>query len=240
MSGRLWTKQELQYLHAYYQEKPVKDIAKTLQRSYSSVQRKAQALGLTQPNPSQRKTWTEDEITFLLRYYETRGALYVAKHLDRTIASVKHKARKEGLNAYVNEFLSLTALADAFQCDQTVIHRWIEKFELPMKLLRFKSYQQYRIDAHHFWKWAAQHRDIIPWRTYQRYSILPEPKWLSYEIQQDFDNRHRQPISIYDINYVIRNHQNGMTFRSIAENLHRTEHSVKHIWRQHRPSPQKG
>ena len=235
MSGTPWKPQEIEYLELMYHKCPISQIAKHLHRTNNSVQRKAQALGLTKPNTTPHTKWSEDEILFLNRYYETRGAAYVAKKLHRSLNSVKRKAQREYLNTYINEFLSMKQIANAFQCDCTVVHSWIDKFELPMKQLKFKSYTQYRITPEQFWQWAKFYKSMIPWRNYKRYSILPEPKWLSYEIQQDFDNRHREKISIYDVNYVIRKRQNGMTFASIAKNLNRTENSVKHIWRKYRP-----
>lgn len=42
--------------------------------------------------------WTMQEYDFLYKNYNTKGADFVAEHLDRSVSSVNSKAEKMGLN----------------------------------------------------------------------------------------------------------------------------------------------
>ena len=77
-----------------------------------------------------RKKWTEQEISYIDKFYEKRGVPYLAKKLKRTEASVKHKAQSLGHNAYAPEDLYTRTLAKCFHCDSRVIIRWMDKYGL--------------------------------------------------------------------------------------------------------------
>lgn len=221
--------EELFYLHGHYNKVPVKRIAKQLNRSYCSVQRKAQQEHLTISNKN-RQAWTSQEIKILERNYEKKGADYVAKRLHRSLNSVKRKAQALSLNSYQIESLSLRTLAQSFQSDTSVVHRWIKQ-GLPHKTYQRGHLTIYSFEQESFWEWAKTHTDSIPWQKYEPYSLLPEPTWIKPLIQQSFGCRNRMPITQTDIQTVIHNRQNGMSFAQIAKELHRTVHSVKHIWK---------
>lgn len=230
MAGKLWSETEIKYLYNNYNKQSVKSIAQQLNRNYNSVQRKAQSLGLCQPKATPPTPWTEEEIAILERNYEKIGPTKLAKRLNRSLDSVKRKAAYLGLNFYTNDCMTMSQLCQAFQCNQRVIHRWISKYNLPMKLSK-ASTTIYRITSTDFWKWAESHKDIIPFHKYEKYSLLPEPNWLKEYISQSNVINHRRKITAYEKNYVVRHRYNDESFAQIAADLGRTEDSVKHIWR---------
>jgi hypothetical protein len=233
MAGKPWTEEELFYLKGHYGKVSIQKIARQLQRSYQSVQHKAQTEKLTKPAVT-RKPWSDKELQILERNYEKKGATYVAKRLKRSLISVKRKAQHLGLNSYQIETLSLRTLADSFRSDPSVIHRWIRQ-GLPHRTYPRGQLTIYCFDQDEFWEWAKTHTTLIPWQKYVAYSLLPEPPWIKPLIKQAFSTRNRSPITTSEIQQVLRARQTGMSFAQIANELHRTENSVKHIWRKHRP-----
>ena len=86
-----------------------------------------------------RREWTKDEETYMYRRYLNQSVETTAKFLDRSVSSVKHKARKLGLNHYCGECLAAKTIAKTFNCDVSVVIRWIEKLELPCKKFKVSN-----------------------------------------------------------------------------------------------------
>lgn len=178
-----------------------------------------------------RRNWTPEEVRYLETKYNKKGVDFIAKKLDRTKDSIKRKAQTLGYNAYICEDLYMKTVAKSFNCDISVIKRWVNKFGLPCRYIQRGSIRCGLINADEFWKWASDHKNIIPWAKYEKFSILPEPEWLK-ELPDEYKiKHHRSKISNYEIDYVVRQRKAGHSFKEIANELGRTEHSVKHIWR---------
>ena len=95
----------------------------------------------------------------------------------RTEASVKHKAQSLGHNAYAPEDLYTRTLAKCFHCDSRVIIRWMDKYGLKYYSVQRGKASCKLIEVKEFWKWAENHKDLIPWNKYEPLSVLPEPSW---------------------------------------------------------------
>lgn len=233
MASKAWTPDELYYLKNHYGKVPNTILIKHLNRSYASIQHKAQREGLTEPSTTTRQPWTEKEIKILERNYERTGAEKLAKRLKRSVRSVRKKAQALGLNAYINDNLYLRTLADCFQCDPSVIHRWIRN-GLPARQIQRGNLTLYQIQTSDFWQWAEQHQSQIPFQKYIHQSLLPEPEWVHNILRNSKVTKHRKPITKSEINYVLYARSQGRSFKDIAKNLQRTEDSIKHIWRDHK------
>ena len=68
---KYWTEKEINYLKKWYNIKPINEISKDLNRTYPSIQAKAQRLNLISPDKKKinRKSWNKDEEKFLEKYY---------------------------------------------------------------------------------------------------------------------------------------------------------------------------
>jgi transposase len=178
-----------------------------------------------------RKDWTPEEEAYLEKSYDKRGVPFIAKKLKRTKNSVKRKAQSMGMNAYIGEKLYVKALARCFDCDSSVINRWISKYNLPHSIVIRGQATCKLIEQDKFWKWAEQHQDLIPWSKYDIGTILPEPEWVRKKIREYSYKNNRKSISDYDILSVVSLRRKGYTFPQISKELGRTLDSVKHIWR---------
>lgn len=227
-----WKQTEISYLKKWYNVKTISEIAEVLNRTHNSIQRKAQRLNLTDSSKKIQGTlWIKEEIEYLEKNYEKRGVDYIAKKLNRSHNSIKRKAQNMGLNAYVCEELHVKVIARCFDCDSLVVNRWIDKFDLPCRQIKRGQLLNKTIDTNKFWKWAEQHKDIIPWEKYDMYSILPQPSWVE-EIVKNHISRcknRRKSITAHDRRTVVRMKQQGYTYKEIALAIGRTVDSVKHI-----------
>lgn len=154
-----------------------------------------------------------------------------AKKLNRSIPSVKGKARKLGLNNYYGERISAKTLAKCFHSDIRVILRWIDKFDLPCKKVELDNQTRYSIDPVEFWKWAENHKDIINWKKYERETLFPEPSWINYEWKKDNGKpeRHRNRITDLEKAAIKGMMRKGMGNKEIAKEINRTYYATVHI-----------
>lgn len=177
------------------------------------------------------RNWTKQETEYLEKFYEKRGVSYIAKKLNRTVHSVKNKARTLGLNAYICEDLYVRTIARCFNSHPRVINRWIEKYGLPYKTVQRGAFTCKLISADKFWKWAMNHKELIPWERYEKSTILPEPEWVKEAIKAYAVKNHRKRVTPLEEQYVVLQKRQGKSFEQIAKELDRTVDSVKHMWR---------
>ena len=177
-----------------------------------------------------RKKWTEQEISYIDKFYEKRGVPYLAKKLKRTEASVKHKAQSLGHNAYAPEDLYTRTLAKCFHCDSRVIIRWMDKYGLKYYSVQRGKASCKLIEVKEFWKWAENHKDLIPWNKYEPLSVLPEPSWLKDVLKNYDKKRQRNRITPIEVAFVVNYKKKGYTYKEIAAKLERSVYAAKHIW----------
>lgn len=178
-----------------------------------------------------RREWTKQEEDFLEKWYNKKGVSYFANKLNRTEDSIKRKAQKMGLNAYICDRLYVKTIAKCFNCDSVVINRWILKYGLPFSIVTRGQLTCKLIEQEKFWKWAEEHANLIPWHKYERGTILPEPNWIKEHIREYAYKNNRKRISENDKLSVIFLRRKGYTFKQISKETSRTLDSVKHIWR---------
>ena len=178
-----------------------------------------------------RREWTDREVKYLNNRYLKQSVETTAKKLNRSIPSVKGKARKLGLNNYYGEKISAKTLAKCFHLDIRVVIRWIDKFDLPCKKVELDNQTRYSIDPVEFWKWAEKHKDTINWSKYELKSLVPEPEWVNEIVSNYTTVRHGQkftPDELARIKFLICR---GKTYSDIAREMQRSYYSISHVGR---------
>lgn len=110
-SASIWTEQEEQTLIQLYSNHSNKHISQILNKTKASVDQKASNLGLKKSsthrkkvsllnNQKKRHAWTDDEITYLKKNYESQSYEAIADSLQRTANAVSQKARQLCLKKY--------------------------------------------------------------------------------------------------------------------------------------------
>lgn len=176
------------------------------------------------------RKWTEQEETYLDKFFEKKGVPYLAEKLNRSTNAVKKRAHELGHNAMVCEDLYERTLAECFGTYSKVVRNWIDKHGLKCTVIKRGSRQYRLIAVKDFWEWAESHKNLIPFQKYVRLSVLPEPKWLK-DYLRDYDHpvNNRKKITSSDKFTVKMLQYKGCTDEEIAKQIHRTPDSVHYI-----------
>ena len=172
------------------------------------------------------RKWEEWEEDYMERKYLYQPVEKTMKHLNRTKASVLHKASRMHLNHNVDR-LNATNLANCLGIDISVVIRWVTRCGLPCKTIKYNSSNRYIIDVKDFWKWAEKNKHLIIWKKYQRLSLPPEPSWLEDEIkkpQRYNNNKKYTEEEKLRIKSMLRK---GYSAEEIAEQMNRTLSGIR-------------
>lgn len=176
-----------------------------------------------------RKEWTDSEVKYMKRYYLRQPVEDTAAFLNRSIFSVKGKARNLGLNYYYGDLLSAKIIAKSFNSDVSVVLKWINKYDLKCRKVKCHNQTRYLIDIEDFWKWAKENKKLINWSKYESKSLLPEPKWLAETIDEYTSYNHRKKLSSLELEQIKMMQTSGMSNKDIANAIGRTYYAVLHI-----------
>jgi transposase len=91
--GPTWTMEDKNYLRNHYPGTSVKELAKTLNRTESSIYNKIMDLQISQ----KKKAWTEKETEYIKQNYHTMDTETIAETLGRSREAVRLKANHLGL-----------------------------------------------------------------------------------------------------------------------------------------------
>lgn len=91
----MWTDDEISFLIANYSTNTTVFCAQKLQKSRSSVQKKALSLGLEKGRDKRR--WSKQDEAFLVENYAIHGAGYCSEKLSKTMEAVTNKAQRLSL-----------------------------------------------------------------------------------------------------------------------------------------------
>lgn len=106
-----WTEEDIALLRKLYPTTINKEIARKLNKSVSSVEKKGSQLGLSKnkefrkeinkknaSSSSRCKIWTDREITYLKKNYKLMSGKKIAENLSRSYASIIYKVQQLGLS----------------------------------------------------------------------------------------------------------------------------------------------
>lgn len=143
--------------------------------------------------------WTQEEIDYALDKYTTVSIAHIAKRLGRTELAVRRKIEKilgTRKRSYSDGFFSTMEIADILSVTKETVNRWIRQHNFPAIKVNKKMAEKkgnknnhyiYIINPDDVWGWVKDNRDKfnIYARQIQRGMILPEPRWLLEDIEND-------------------------------------------------------
>ena len=177
-----------------------------------------------------RRDWTEQEEKYLKRYYLHQPSETTARKLNRSIYSARRNASKMRLPHYTDQ-LNAKTLAKCFDCDVSVILRWIQKYGLPVRKVVCKNQTRYSVSANDFWEWAENNKNLINWSRYEQKSIIPEPEWVREEIRNYKTPMSRKKYTEEEKEKIRFLLKKGMNYKKISEEIGRSYYSVVHAGR---------
>lgn len=106
-----WTEKDIALLKKLYPYTINKELARKLNKSVSSIEKKGSQLGLSKDKEFRKeinkknassntrcKIWTDEEELFLKKHYKKMSVKNIADKLERSYASIVYKAQKIGLS----------------------------------------------------------------------------------------------------------------------------------------------
>lgn len=177
-----------------------------------------------------RRDWTKKEEQYLLDRYIKQPIKTTARALNRTELSIKHKAAQLGINKRIDLF-GIRTFARYMGVDNSVILRWIEKFDMPVNNYKFDKHNHYDVDLEKFWQWAEEHKELINWSKYECGSLALEPEWVRFEKQMYATPMTREKWTSEDLRMLKKLLHLKKTYAEIATEMGRTYDSIKHIMR---------
>ena len=177
-----------------------------------------------------RRQWTQKEEQYLLNRYIKQPLKTTARVLNRTEVSVKRKAAKMGINKRIDLF-GLRTFAKCFGVENSVVLRWIQKFNMPVRNYKFDQHNHYDVDLEKFWQWAEEHKELINWSKYKCGSLALEPKWVRQEKRMYQTPMTREKWTSEDLRTLKKLLHLKKTYAEIATEMGRTYNSINHIMR---------
>lgn len=137
------------------------------------------------------KTWTKEEIDYLLDRWGEVSVKGIADRLGRSISAVRQKGYRIGLGkptdhmdgVLVHQFAKETGIS------YSTIMWWIKNKKFPAKqktLVEEEKYWYVNIDD--FWKWAEKNKELINFAEFEEYILGAEPEWVKEMRKRDRKN----------------------------------------------------
>jgi len=92
-----WTKEEIEFLKQNINNLSYNQLAKKLNRSWSSIRNKTYELGLIKEPKTMPNIWDDKKIEFLKKHYLSMTYEELSKHLGICVKAIRRKLSKLGL-----------------------------------------------------------------------------------------------------------------------------------------------
>lgn len=183
-----------------------------------------------------KKAWTAEDEEYLKEYWGRRSIKFIAHKLGRSKNAVICRVRRIGLGAYLDNgddptlnqvYCTIHASASGAY-GQYRLNNWI-KAGLPYREKRVDNCKFRVINIDDFWEWAEQHKDLMDFSLFERYSLGAEPAWVDVKRKADHDNRvktqphNKQWSPSDDLTLKRMIARGGCTWTQVASEVHRSE-----------------
>lgn len=223
-----WTDEEIQYLKNNFKKMRAKDLDLP-GRSIIAIRDKAYQLNLTG-----YRTWSNQEIEYLMDSWGSVSMETIAKNVGKTKDAVQQKANDLELGPFLEagEYVSLNQLFIALRGPNQgsyTVNQWLDK-GLPVRKRKVKNCSFKVVYLLEFWDWAEMNSTLIDFSRLEKNILGAEPRWLDEQRRADQENRFykRSPWTRAE-DHTLKSLLNEyrFTYREISLKLRRTEGAVK-------------
>lgn len=176
------------------------------------------------------RRWTEEEVDYLMSWFGKRTIQNICTNVGRTENSVLSKAHNLGLELKTNqEWMTISDFCEATNISRSSVQYWINCSDFPAKRVSGVSKKYMQVKPNVFWKWAAQHKQLIQWIDFPKHAFGDEPEWVD-EARKASKNRinKRRAWSESEINelrYLLS--KNKYTYPELSRRLNRSQGAIK-------------
>lgn len=183
------------------------------------------------------RSWTAAEETYLMEKWGQVSIPAIAKHLNRTVHSIKVRASRLHLGPVLmgGDYVTFNQLALAVtggsKCHSYQMKSWIENrgFPVHMKKVVDSSFMVVYLDE--FWAWAEQHRSFIDFSKMEPLALGAEPDWVAQQRKVDmisFANQRKDPWTQLEdqrLAYLLKQHK--YTYTEVSRELQRSAGAIQ-------------
>ncbi|WP_300924862.1 hypothetical protein [uncultured Clostridium sp.] len=179
------------------------------------------------------KAWSKEELEYLENNWGNKSIPNIASKLNRTIGAVGAKAKRLGLEKYLNcgNYITFNRLIEelGYHSYNWTLKKFI-KYGCPIKLKRKLNHNYKIIVIDEFWKWAEKNKSIIKFDKLEENSLGKEPKWVKEKRILDKKSLKikNRPWSKEEENLLIAKVKSyKYTFSDLAKEFNRTEPAIR-------------
>ena len=182
------------------------------------------------------RSWSTEEVDYLEDKWGVTSITGIAKHLGRTINSVKCKAYKSGLQRFIDqgEYVTFNQFTKAigYGGSYSYLEKRLRKLDFPIKLKASVKMRYKVVYIEDFWKWAEQHKQDISFAKFKKGMLGEEPAWVEEKRKADSKNpsklAHNRKWTREEDNLLIERLKTyKYTYADLSEEFNRTEAAIK-------------
>lgn len=171
------------------------------------------------------RRWTEEELEMLERYNGTCTCAMMAKRLGRSPDAVKLKMSRSGLLGFAQatELLTAYQILKAYGINYRKLKRWQR---LGLKRKKISGYNTFKQkDVYEFMKNHPEEWDAT--KVVNDSLFMNEPWFLKKRREDRAGRKKRRRWTPSDVSHLILRYRQGAPIRQIAEEMDRSESSIK-------------
>lgn len=138
------------------------------------------------------KTWTADEIDYLVSAWGNVNMSTITKHLDRSECAIRLKAGKLNLGPFLTNgyrYITISNLYKLIRANSSIAYfktSWIKNRNLPTHNISRSSKTNFTVVyIDEFWMWAEKNQYFLDFSKLERYQLGPEPDWVNQKREAD-------------------------------------------------------
>ncbi|MDU3722077.1 MAG: hypothetical protein E7G24_02550 [Clostridium celatum] len=135
------------------------------------------------------KNWSIEEVEYLEEKWGMTSIPSIAKHLGRSINSVKNKAYRLGLGRFIHqgEYITLHQLISAIGQKQnySYLNERLERDGFPIKYKIMINKKIKVIYIKEFWEWTKINQSKIDFSNFEENMLGPEDEWVKVKRKND-------------------------------------------------------
>lgn len=138
------------------------------------------------------KTWTADEIDYLVSAWGNVNMATITKHLDRSECAIRLKAGKLNLGPFLTNgyrYITISNLYKLIRPNTSASYlktSWVKNRNLPTHNISRSSKTNFIVVyIDEFWMWAEKNQYFLDFSKLERYQLGPEPDWVNPKREAD-------------------------------------------------------
>ena len=142
--------------------------------------------------PLGKRTWTEEEETYLRESWGTVSVDGICKHLNRTKNAVAVRVRRLGLPPYLEsgDYITFQQLSLAMGLGKSsskyLLISWVKNRGFPLRYKRRGTSTIRVVHLDEFWTWAEKNRSFLDFSKMEPLALGEEPDWVSEQRKKDY------------------------------------------------------